>query len=31
MPASSKKLDQYKKDMAKQVEAKSRKLEAEHG
>ena len=26
-----KKLDQYKKDMAKQVEAKSRKLEAEHG
>lgn len=27
----SKKLDQYKKDMAKQVEAKSRKLEAEHG
>ena len=27
----TKKLDQYKKDMAKQVEAKSRKLEAEHG
>lgn len=27
----AKKLDQYKKDMAKQVEAKSRKLEAEHG
>ncbi len=27
----SKKLDQYKEDMAKQVEAKSRKLEAEHG
>jgi phosphoribosylaminoimidazole carboxylase PurE protein len=27
----TKKLDQYKKDMAKQVEAKSRKLQAEHG
>jgi phosphoribosylaminoimidazole carboxylase PurE protein len=27
----TKKLDQYKKDMAKQVETKSRKLEAEHG
>lgn len=27
----TKKLDQYKKDMAKQVEAKSKKLEAEHG
>lgn len=27
----TKKLDQYRKDMAKQVEAKSRKLEAEHG
>ncbi|MDH3257163.1 MAG: 5-(carboxyamino)imidazole ribonucleotide mutase [Nitrospinota bacterium] len=27
----TKKLDQYKRDMAKQVEAKSRKLEAEHG
>lgn len=27
----TKKLDQYKKDMAQQVEAKSRKLEAEHG
>ncbi len=25
------KLDQYKKDMAKQVEAKSRKLQSEHG
>ncbi|MDH5762442.1 MAG: 5-(carboxyamino)imidazole ribonucleotide mutase [Nitrospinota bacterium] len=27
----TRKLDQYKKDMAKEVEAKSRKLEAEHG
>jgi phosphoribosylaminoimidazole carboxylase PurE protein len=27
----TKKLDQYRKDMAKQVEAKSRKLQAEHG
>ncbi len=27
----TKKLDQYKKDMAKQVEAKSRKLQSEHG
>lgn len=27
----TKKLDQYKKDMAKAVEAKSRKLQAEHG
>jgi len=27
----TKKLDQYKKNMARQVEAKSRKLEAEHG
>lgn len=27
----AKELDQYKKDMAKQVEAKSRKLQAEHG
>ena len=30
-PRLTKKLDQYKKDMAKQVEAKSRKLQAEHG
>ncbi len=30
-PRLTNKLDQYKKDMAKQVEAKSRKLQAEHG